>query len=64
MALVKVYLPNGTEVNVESVDAREYVAHCGYSYTNPAEASQTAEPVVEVKTKTAKAAPAAPWTPQ
>ena len=68
MALVTVYLPDGTEANVESVDAREYVQHCGYSYTKPAGADEVVEQAEEVKVakvaKAAKAVPAAPWTPQ
>jgi hypothetical protein len=31
MALVTVYDPDGNPVDVEPVDAREYIEHCGYT---------------------------------
>lgn len=33
--MVKVYRPDGTEEEKTSVDARECVQHCGYSYEPP-----------------------------
>lgn len=40
-----VYDPEGNAVEVEPVDAREYVEHCGYTYE-----SQKAEEAEEPKT--------------
>jgi hypothetical protein len=35
MAKHTVYTPDGKAVEMEPVDARECVAHCGYSYNHP-----------------------------
>lgn len=33
--MIKVYRPDGVEEEKDTVDARECVAHCGYSYEPP-----------------------------
>jgi len=41
--MTTVYDPEGNAVEVEPVDAREYVEHCGYTYEVPQD-DQTEEP--------------------
>ncbi len=57
-----VYTPQGEKVEMEGVDARECVEHCGYSYTPPIQAQAPAAdvllPEVETPSKAQRGRPA------
>ncbi|MFZ2172395.1 MAG: hypothetical protein WAW61_22505 [Methylococcaceae bacterium] len=48
--MTTVYDPEGNAVEVEPVDAREYVEHCGYTYEAPQD-DQTKKPIKPIKPK-------------